>query len=135
MIKYIILMSNLVFNGLEDAYYTGLLKEYTFLDAISYRESRNNWCAINHNPNNTYDWGKWQINDVSFKDLEIYKGLKNPNKVKFLEDSTMQKKYVYHFIKRNEDIFKSNGIQPTNTHLFNGWGGIYGYIGNLKQRK
>lgn len=91
------------------------------LEQIAIRESGNNWKAVNLNSNGTKDWGKFQINDIAFKELYIKKNIKIPNKVLFLKDTCMQIEYALALLNHNNSILSKRGIKLSQKNQLKSW--------------
>lgn len=91
------------------------------LEVIGYQESKNDWSAVNLNRNGTRDWGRFQMNDIAFKELHIKKGLPLPNRQDFLCDTLMQIQYALALLNHNDSIMKSRGRQVNRNNQLKAW--------------
>lgn len=91
------------------------------LKKISYKESRDNWKAVNKNRNGTVDLGRYQINTIAFMELKRVYGMDIPECKTFLEDTLMQKKYAVCLYEHNIRILKRRKKKINERNIIRSW--------------
>lgn len=109
-----------------DVILTLQIQQHAFMPEIAHRESRNNWKAVNYNFDKTYDLGKYQINDMTRLEMERTYNMSPSTHDAFLNDSTMQKRYVVALLHYNSNLLNQHQIPLC--HLKDTWPGVYGFI-------
>lgn len=96
------------------------------LDFLSYRESMNTLSAIGCNTNGTRDWGLYQLNDVTFLEMQN-RGYGIVDKQVFLNDILIQRYYASVLLHIHRQILKQHNIPLTKSNLIRSWGGVYNF--------
>lgn len=99
---------------------------YPALNHLSYRESRNTYNAINLNTNGTRDWGKYQLNDITFVELNQHYKLPIVDKHKFLNEPLIQEFYAIVLLMHHRIIIQKRGHKLSYFNDISSWSGVYG---------
>lgn len=121
-----------MFNNLKSWLHIVLLTTvtnyYPALNYLSQRESHNNYCAVNYNINGTYDWGKYQLNDITFVELNQHYKLPLIDKNRFLNEPLIQEFYAIVLFLHHRKIIEQRGYKPSYFNDISAWGGVYGCV-------
>lgn len=96
------------------------------LDFLSYRESRNTLSAVGYNNNGTRDYGLYQLNDITFAEMQ-QRGYNTPQMDEFLRCEITQKYYANLLLHIHKSILLTNNIPLTKSNLIKSWSGVYNF--------